>query len=181
MGAQALERPAAGLFVTHAHISIAIRRFSSTCIERRWETLSELNQFLVSDIAREHLGITTRFADSRDYRIEGSKFDRLSKSAHELEADVYVSGPSARDYLEQDGFGQMGIELIYKSYEGYPEYRQRFPPFEHAVSILDLLSNVGPDAARYIWGWRENRIVKAFSGLSSISLDDLYCSRSMAN
>ena len=27
--------------------------------------------------------------------------------------------------------------------------------FEHGVSILDLLFNVGADAPEYIWGWRD--------------------------
>ena len=31
---------------------------------------------------------------------------------------------------------------------------QLHPPFEHAVSIVDLLFHVGPDAPEYIWGWR---------------------------
>jgi len=124
-------------------------------LERRWETLSELNQYLISTIAHEYLGITTRFADSRDYRIGGSKLDRLMNLLAELKPDVYISGPSAREYIEQERLLEMGIELIYKSYDGYPEYPQRFPPFEHAVSILDLLFNVGADAPRHIWGWRD--------------------------
>jgi len=33
----------------------------------------------------------------------------------------------------------------------YPEYEQRFPPFEPQVSIVDLLFAVGPEAPRYIW------------------------------
>jgi len=37
----------------------------------------------------------------------------------------------------------------------YPEYPQLFPPFEHQVSILDVLFNCGPEAPYYIWGWRE--------------------------
>ena len=35
-------------------------------------------------------------------------------------------------------------------YQGYPEYPQLFPFFEHAVSILDLIFNTGPDATRYM-------------------------------
>ena len=30
-----------------------------------------------------------------------------------------------------------------------------FPPFEHKISIVDLLFNCGPEAPYYIWGWRE--------------------------
>jgi len=43
-----------------------------------------------------------------------------------------------------------GIALRYVDYSGYPEYPQLFPPFDHAVTILDLLFNTGPDALRYM-------------------------------
>ena len=36
------------------------------------------------------------------------------------------------------------------SYDQYPEYPQLFPPFEHSVSILDLLFNTGPEAHTFI-------------------------------
>ena len=35
-------------------------------------------------------------------------------------------------------------------YSGYPEYPQLHPPFDHAVTVLDLIFNVGPDAPRYM-------------------------------
>lgn len=71
-----------------------------------------------------------------------------------VETKTYVSGSSARDYIDPLRFELLGVNLVYKSYDGYPEYPQRYPPFDHAVSILDLLFNVGPDAPAYIWGWR---------------------------
>jgi hypothetical protein len=49
----------------------------------------------------------------------------------------------------------MGVELVWKDYSGYPEYRQKHPPFEHGVSILDLVFNEGPNSSWYIWGWRD--------------------------
>ena len=70
-------------------------------------------------------------------------------------ATRYVSGPAAREYIEEDLFDQAGIELLFKSYAGYPEYSQLYPPFAHGVTILDLLFNIGPDAPWYIWGWRD--------------------------
>jgi hypothetical protein len=86
----------------------------------------------------------------------GAKDDRLINICRELGATVYLSGPSARDYIVEEKFQEAGIELVYKEYSGYPEYPQLFPPFEHAVSILDLLFNCGPEAPYYIWGWRES-------------------------
>jgi hypothetical protein len=121
---------------------------------RRWATLSELNQYLVRHIAREFLGIRTEFADSRQWGAQGSKLDRLLDLLGRCGARYYVSGPAAREYIDASRFEAAGIELEWKSYVGYPEYPQRFPPFEHGVTVLDLLFNTGPDAAWYIWGWR---------------------------
>ena len=47
-------------------------------------------------------------------------------------------------------FAEAGIRLTWMDYSGYPEHRQLFPPFEHAVSILDLILNEGPHATRYM-------------------------------
>ena len=69
-------------------------------------------------------------------------------------AGVYVSGPSARDYLDADAFSDAGVRIEFVDYSGYPEYRQPYPPFAHEVSILDLLFCVGEEAPDYIWGWR---------------------------
>ena len=77
--------------------------------------------------------------------------DLLAKAG----ATRYVSGPSARSYIDPARFEAAGIELLYKSYAGYPEYPQFHPPFAHDVSILDLLFQMGPEAPAMIWGWRE--------------------------
>jgi len=45
---------------------------------------------------------------------------------------------------------QAGVEVRWMTYENYPEYSQLFPPFEHGVSILDLLFNVGQEAPNYM-------------------------------
>jgi hypothetical protein len=126
---------------------------SEVYLERRWERLSDLNQYLIIRIARE-LGLKTEFADARDFAANGARFERLLDLLIKADANVYVSGPSARDYIQPERLAQTGIELVYKSYDGYPEYQQRFPPFEHTVSILDLLFNTGPEAQHFIWGWR---------------------------
>jgi hypothetical protein len=47
-------------------------------------------------------------------------------------------------------FNDESISLEYMDYSSYPEYRQLFPPFEHGVSIIDLIFNEGPDAPKYM-------------------------------
>lgn len=128
--------------------------FEHVYLGTTWTNLSELNQSLITHIAHEFLGIATRFEDSRRYAAQGHKLDRLIDVALKAGATSYLSGPAARDYIDPERFAQLGIELSWKDYAGYPEYPQRFPPFEHGVSILDLLFNAGPDSPQYIWGWR---------------------------
>lgn len=122
---------------------------------QHWTNLSDMNQYLIRAISNDLLHLNKEFHDSREYKLSGQKLERLLELVTKAGAKRYVSGPAAKDYIEPSRFAEAGIELAWKDYSGYPEYPQRYPPFEHGVSILDLLFNVGPDAPWYIWGWRE--------------------------
>lgn len=128
--------------------------FEEVYLGTRWTNLSALNQFLIRNIASECLGITTEFKDSREYEAFGQKLERLIDLLKKAGAEEYISGPAARDYIDESRFQAEEILLVYKDYAGYPEYQQFFPPFDHYVTILDLLFHTGPDAPYYIWGWR---------------------------
>jgi hypothetical protein len=142
-------------YSTTPHFARYAGFFQDLYLGRRWTNLSELNQHLIESISREFLGIRTQFADSRSFATTGARQDRLIELLQRVGASSYVSGPAAKGYIEADRFAAAGIALVWKSYAGYPEYDQRFPPFEHGVSIVDVLFNTGPDAPDYIWGWRE--------------------------
>lgn len=128
--------------------------FEDVYLGKKWGNLSELNQSLIRTISRDLLGIATEFHDAREYHASGQKLDRILELVTKAEADCYISGPAAKDYIEPARFADLGVELVWKDYSGYPEYPQRFASFEHGVSIIDLLFNAGPDAGWYIWGWR---------------------------
>jgi hypothetical protein len=128
--------------------------FEEVYLGREWKSLSELNRYLIERISAA-LGIAARFADSRDYALEGQASERLLLLLRKTGASTYVSGPSARDYLDEAAFREAGVKVVYKSYEGYPEHPQLHPPFEHRVSIVDLMFNTGARAPEYIWGWRD--------------------------
>jgi hypothetical protein len=127
--------------------------FEEIYLGTTWRMLSDLNQHIIRTLALE-LGISTRFRDSRDLDLRGRKQERVLEILHWTEAEVYVSGLAAKNYLEEERFAGSGIELVWKEYGGYPEYPQLYPPFLHEVTILDLLFHTGPDAPHCIWGWR---------------------------
>jgi hypothetical protein len=116
-----------------------------------YEYLVDLNYAFTERIAA-WLDISTRFAFSSDLEVQGTKDDRLIALVQKLDGDCYLSGPAARDYMQPQLWRDADIEVSFKSYEGYPEYDQISEPFEPAVSVLDLLFSVGPQAPNYIWG-----------------------------
>lgn len=97
------------------------------------------------------LGITsTDFVRSSELSgIGGQKTERLIQILSQLEVTHYISGPSAKDYIDPEKFTRAGISLEYMEYD-YPEYEQLYPPFDPQVSVLDLLFMCGPKATDYI-------------------------------
>jgi hypothetical protein len=120
-------------------------------MEVREKPLSQINRRFL-EVLRDLLGISTPLRRSSEYPSDGEKSERLLRICHAAGADRYLSGPAARAYLDEDRFRADGIEVEWMSYEGYPEYPQLHPPFDHGVSVLDLLLNVGDAAPRYMLG-----------------------------
>jgi hypothetical protein len=127
--------------------------------EKEWDYLYELNRYLIVHISREYLGITTEFADSKSFFSEGTKAEKLLSLIKNTGADYYLSGPAAKDYISEEDFARIGVELAWKDYSGYPQYPQSYGSFEHGVSILDLLFHVGEAAPDYIWEWRKGKSI----------------------
>ncbi len=115
---------------------------------RRPEMLADFTIDTTIRLARE-LGIThTQFLRSSEIQgVEGVKTDRLVSILKKVGATHYISGPSARDYIENEKFEEAGITLEYMEYD-YPEYPQLYPPFDPQVSILDTLFMLGGDALK---------------------------------
>jgi hypothetical protein len=112
------------------------------------ERLTDVNELFTREIAGL-LGLKTRIVRDTDYPADGAKTARLLAIAQAAGADRYLSGPSARAYFDEALFAGAGIAAEWMNYQGYPEYPQLHGSFEHAVSVLDLLFNTGPEASRF--------------------------------
>jgi len=111
--------------------------------------LSRINYRFLTAVC-QILGIKTAITWSMDYRLVDGKTEKLVDICKQAGATEYLSGPSAKAYLDEELFTQAGIKLRYMNYSGYPEYRQLHGPFEPNVSIIDLIFNEGPNAKRYM-------------------------------
>ena len=111
--------------------------------------LSELNRLFLEAIC-DYLGIGTTIRNSWDYELGDGQTERLVSLCAQSGASEYVSGPAAKDYVDEQLFAKAGIALTWFDYEGYREYPQLWDGFVHRVSIVDLLFNCGPNASEYM-------------------------------
>ena len=111
--------------------------------------LSSLNRRLIEAICA-YVGITTRISNSWDYALANGKNERLASLCAQAGGTEYISGPAARDYVDEKIFTDQGIKLTWFDYAGYLEYSQLWGDFVPNVTILDLLFNCGKDAHRHM-------------------------------
>lgn len=97
------------------------------------------------------LGITTPISRTDDVpRLADNPTGRLVEICVARGAARYLSGPAAKDYIENAQFEAAGVALGYADYSGYPRYVQASTSFEHGVSALDLLFHLGPEARQHL-------------------------------
>lgn len=123
--------------------------FESLYLNYQEKHLSQINYQFIVNICKI-LGISTKISWSMDYTITEGKTERLVSLCKQAEATEYISGPAAKEYIDDDLFKQENIKLSYVDYSGYPEYHQLFPPFEHGVSVVDLIFNEGKNAKKHM-------------------------------
>lgn len=111
--------------------------------------LSEVNHLFLREIC-DFLGIGTPFRWSDEFELAEDRSQRLVDICLATGATEYWSGPAARAYLDESLFTAHGLAVHYFDHSGYAEYPQLHPPFEHGVSILDLLLNTGKQATQYM-------------------------------
>ena len=117
-------------------------RFFEQVYTRSWTQLSDLIAELTSYLL-DAFGIRTKLYFSSQMEIAGKKDDLVLNLCRELAATAYLSGPLGRNYLREEAFDSLGIELRYDDYQ-HPTYPQAYSGFEPYMAAIDLLFNVGP-------------------------------------
>ena len=116
--------------------------------------LSSINTQLIREVCN-YLEIDTKISSSLEYSTSENPSTRLAQISLESEAGIYVSGPSARDYLETSVFEDREIEIEWFHYDNFPEYPQLWGKFESHVSIIDSIMNCGPNPGNFLRGTRK--------------------------
>lgn len=118
-------------------------------VEQSFTHISQLNRSFIEAICN-YLEIKTVITNSWDYTLLDGKTKRLANLCVQAGGSEYISGPAAKDYVNESVFLNLGIKLTWFDYSGYPKYPQLWGEFTHGVTILDLLFNCGKDSPRYM-------------------------------
>lgn len=116
-------------------------------------SLSKINYTFIKSIC-DYLEIYTPIKWSMDFSTPEEKSQRLVSICRQLDANCYLSGPAAKDYLDVGLFFKETIRVEWMDYSNYSEYPQLNSPFHQHVSILDLIFNTGKSSKNYLKSFR---------------------------
>jgi hypothetical protein len=114
--------------------------FEELYLSCKEEYLSEINYKFIIAI-NQILEIKTKIRFSSEFELYGDPTEKLINICKQCNATVYISGPAAKTYFDEQLAKKENILVKYIGYENYKEYEQLYPPFEHGVTILDLILN----------------------------------------
>ena len=103
--------------------------------------LVDLNVALLRALAGR-LGVTTKLVTASELGVTGHSTRLMINLTRAVGGDVYLSGPTGRDYLEPDLFGEAGVELRHHAFTPF-EYPQRHGAFVAGLSCVDYVANCG--------------------------------------
>jgi WbqC-like protein family len=114
-------------------------------LSKPWALLVELDMAVITLICT-WLGLDRHVVRSSSLGIEGAQSERLYKFCEHFGARQYLSGSSAKDYLDLDLFARNRVAVIWQDYH-HPVYPQQHGEFVPYLSVLDLVLNCGPESS----------------------------------
>ena len=111
--------------------------------QERWERLVDLNMRIIH-LLKDYLGITTEIV--LDEETTGVKHHLLVALCKKYGAEVYLSGPGARDYMTEDRVADLAAQHV-----GH-EFLDRDLTAQYPYSAVHYLLAEGRDAVRHKLG-----------------------------
>ena len=112
--------------------------------------LSSINLLFIKFICKI-FNINTKITLSSNYSLSKiGQTEKLIELCNYTNAKSYLSGPNAKKYLDVNKFSDASIKLEWFNYDNYIKYNQLYSPFNHHVSIIDLILNEGSNSFKFL-------------------------------
>jgi hypothetical protein len=114
------------------------------------DRLCELNISIIRYFMKE-LELDTKIYFASELDVTGTKSELMLSICQNLNATVYLSGPTGREYLNQEIFKESQIEVLFHDFQHprYPQYKNQ--SFVSHLSTIDLLFNCGGSSKEYVF------------------------------
>ncbi len=123
--------------------------FQELYLSKSKSNLSEINYEFIKLLCML-LNISTKITKAENLVWQGGdKTENIINICQQVDAQHYVSGPSAKSYINKTKFDIANIELEFLNYNYNKNYTQLFSPTTERLSVLDLLFNTGQNAQEY--------------------------------
>jgi hypothetical protein len=118
--------------------------------DKKFSDISELDIFSVESVSEYFdLKKDREFHKSSIWQLETRKSKRLLDIIGKFNAERYVTGWGALNYLDYNLFEKQKVQVEFMNYDKTP-YNQAFGDFNPFVSILDLIAYEGRNGINYI-------------------------------
>ncbi len=119
-------------------------------LSKEWKYLIDLDMEFIYRL-NAILGLNRKIIFASALNIKTDKTERLINICQILNADSYLTGDAAKDYIEKDKFDNNNIRLEFHNYS-HPTYKQLYGKFMPFLSIVDLLFNNGGESLEILTG-----------------------------
>ena len=115
-----------------------------------------IDRFFANDRAMRESGVLRQVSPIFDTKALGYSTSLVAMRVPEdrLTTGMIAAMPLAESmalpFVGSPPFSRRGISVEWFDYSGYPEYPQLWGPYEHAVSVFDLMFNCGVESTRYM-------------------------------
>jgi hypothetical protein len=133
----------------HQFGSAVIDIYKESFIINNNTNLSRLNICFIVNIIKL-LHIDTKIIFSSEMNIPGKRSDKIYAICKKLNATAYLSPAGSKQYIDEEGiFARNELQVIYQNYNPIPYPQKDIIEFIPYMSIVDLLANVGFEAALF--------------------------------
>jgi hypothetical protein len=132
----------------HAHGPALLELVLPILDDRSLLRLEQLNIALIRAFAKR-LGLAPRFVCASELMPQGERSERLLALLQLLHERDYLSPAGSADYIAEDAvLEQAGVRVEYQRFVPAPYPQRGAAQFEPALSIVDVVANLGFDGAR---------------------------------
>jgi len=123
--------------------------------KKEWKFLFDFD-FETTKKTIDWLELKIEIVKESELHVKGKSTERLINVCKAIGADTYVAGKGSKYYMEEKLFQKNNLKVEHQNYIPV-QYSQRFTDvFVPDLSIIDLVTNMGPDSLKLITSSHEN-------------------------